>query len=147
MKAAGIVLILLALAIGVVPQFTDCHSQGRMIELANGRTIDMKCHWTARAELAVAAPLLLIGLLTLTGKRKDTLRSLSIVGGVLGLFAILLPTALVGVCMSDEMLCNIAMKPTLILTGILSIVTSTAVFVTAMRPAAGGAAASSSQPA
>jgi hypothetical protein len=129
MKITGAVLIILALVIGIVPQFTDCASHGRAIELANGRTIPMKCHWTAKAELAVAGPMLALGVLTIVNKRKDVLASLAVLGVILGAFAFLLPTNLIGVCASDEMLCNVAMKPTLMLTGILSAVDSLAIFV------------------
>lgn len=119
MKAIGISFIVFALAIGLVPQFTNCSAQGRTLELANGRSTPMKCYWTAQAELAVAGPLLLVGGLMVFNRRKETLRTLSILGAALGLFAILLPTTLIGVCASDEMLCNILMKPTLIFSGIL----------------------------
>lgn len=129
MKIAGTVLMLFALIIAVVPRFTDCQSQGRAIELENGRTIPMKCHWTAQAETAVAGPLLVLGGFVSFNKRKENLRLLAVLGAVLGLFAILLPTALIGVCMSDEMLCNIAMKPTLIFSGLLTIGVSAVVFV------------------
>jgi len=121
MKAIGISFIVFALAIGLVPQFTNCSAQGRSLELANGNTTPMKCYWTARAELAVAGPLLLIGSLMVFNRRKETLRTLSVLGAALGLFAILLPTTLIGVCASDEMLCNILMKPTLIFSGILTL--------------------------
>jgi hypothetical protein len=119
MKTIGIIFVVLALAIGVVPQFNNCSAQGRSLELANGRTTPMKCYWTAQAELAVAVPLLLVGGLMAVNRRKETQRTLSIVGVLLGVFAILLPTSLIGVCASDEMLCNILMKPTLVFSGIV----------------------------
>jgi hypothetical protein len=118
MKTIGIIFVVLALAIGVVPQFTNCSAQGRSLELANGRTTPMKCYWTAQAELAVAGPLLLVGSLVIFNRRKETQRTLSVVGALLGVFAILLPTSLIGVCASDEMLCNILMKPTLVFSGV-----------------------------
>jgi hypothetical protein len=34
MKIAAVVIVLLALVIGVLPQVTDCHSQGRTLALA-----------------------------------------------------------------------------------------------------------------
>jgi hypothetical protein len=117
MKIAAVLMIALALVIGIVPQFTDCESDGRALTLADGRQIPMKCHWTARAETAVAAPLGLTGLLLAFSKRKETQRMLLIVGAVMGVFVILLPTALIGVCGNPEMICNAIMKPTLILTG------------------------------
>ena len=48
---AGLIIVL-ALVIGIVPQFTDCQSHGRAIALANGTTVPMKCHWTARRHWA-----------------------------------------------------------------------------------------------
>jgi hypothetical protein len=117
MKIIASIFIIFALVVGIVPQFTDCQSQGRAIELANGRTIPMKCHWTGEAEIAVAGPLLLVGGLMWFVKRRESLRVLSILGLALGAFAILLPTALIGVCASADMLCNSVMKPTLIFGG------------------------------
>jgi hypothetical protein len=121
MKAAAIIMILLAVVIGVLPQFTDCESQGRSLTLANGREIPMKCHWTARAEIGLAVPLLFTGMLMTTTRRKETLRNLSMVGATLGAFVIMLPTVLVGVCANPDMICNSLMKPSLILSGALVI--------------------------
>jgi len=121
MKAIGIIFVLMALAIGVVPQFTNCSAQGRAIELPGGRTIPMKCHWTAMAAPAVAVPLLIVGGLMFFSRRRETLLALSLLGAVLGVFAILLPTCLIGVCASDEMLCNIEMKPTMIFGGAVTL--------------------------
>jgi hypothetical protein len=117
MKASAVLLILLALVIGIIPQFSDCESQGRSLVLANGREIPMKCHWTAQAEVGLAVPLLFTGMLMTTTKRKETVRNLSIMGVVLGSAIILLPTLLIGVCGNPEMICNSFMKPFLILTG------------------------------
>lgn len=122
MKAVGTIFIVLALVIGIVPQFTNCYAQGRTLELANGRTTPMKCFFTAEAMLAVAIPMLAVGVLMIINRNKAALQSLSVLGGVQGLFAILVPTTLIGVCASDEMLCNIIMKPTLIFSGILAVV-------------------------
>lgn len=117
MKITAGIMIVLALLIGIVPQFTDCESQGRQLTLENGRQIPMKCHWTARGEIAVATPLFLTGSLLAFTKRRDSLRNLSALGGVLGFFSILLPTELIGVCGNPDMICNSTMKPTLIFLG------------------------------
>lgn len=121
MKAAAVIMILLAVVIGILPQFTDCESQGRNLTLANGREIPMKCHWTARAEIGLAIPLLYTGMLMTTTRSKETLRNLSLVGAMLGAFVIMLPTVLVGVCGNPDMICNSLMKPSLILSGALVI--------------------------
>jgi len=117
----GIVFILLSLVIGIVPQFTNCLALGRAIELPGGMTIPMKCHWTAMATPAVAVPLLIVGGLLLFTRRRETLLALSLLGAVMGIFAALLPTWLIGVCASDEMLCNIEMKPALIFSGVVTL--------------------------
>ena len=124
MKIAAIAIVILALVIGIVPQFTDCQSQGRAITLQNGKTVPMKCHWTAIAEIAMAVPLAGVGAVTAVSKRKESRRILAGLGAVLGILVILLPTALIGVCASADMLCNSVMKPTLILSGILIVAIS-----------------------
>jgi hypothetical protein len=137
MRAIGIIFILLSLVIGIVPQFTNCSAQGRAIELPGGRTIPMKCHWTAMAAPAVAVPLLIIGGLLLFSSRRETRLALSLIGAVLGIFAILLPTYLIGVCASDEMMCNIEMKPTMIFGGTVTLVSGMAGLVLAWKNRSG----------
>lgn len=117
MKVIGALLIVLALAIGVIPQFTDCESQGRQLTLEGGRQIPMKCHWTARAELGLAVPLLATGIMLVPSRRRETQRNLGLMGSVLGVLAIALPNNLIGVCGNPDMICNSVMKPTLTLTG------------------------------
>ena len=124
MKAIGAVLIVLALVLGIVPQFTDCLAQGSAIQLPNGNTIPMRCHWTRQAEVAVALPLGIAGLLVIFSRRRSTLRALLLVGMALGAAAILLPAYLIGVCASEDMICNMVMKPTLLFAGILTMATS-----------------------
>jgi len=125
MKVLGIGLVVLALVVGIVPMFTDCQSQGRPpLELANGMTVAMKCHWTASGELALAIPLLGVGAVMVAGRRKETLRSLSIIGGLLGVMIILLATRLIGVCANPDMICNSTMQPALIFSGILIVAAS-----------------------
>jgi hypothetical protein len=118
-KILAALIVVLALVIGIVPQFTDCQSQGRAITLANGSTIPMKCHWTGQAALGMAVPLVGLGSVTAFSRRKETRRVLSVLGILLGGVVILLPTRLIGVCANPDMLCNSVMKPTLIFSGIL----------------------------
>ena len=121
MKAIGAILVILALVIGIVPQFTDCLAQGKAITLPNGNTMPMKCHWTRQAEVAVALPLLAVGVLMILSRRKATQRALAVVGIALGAAAILIPAYLIGVCASDEMICSMLMKPTLLFAGALTV--------------------------
>lgn len=124
MKVIGVILVALALIIGIVPQFTDCLAQGSAIELPNGNTIPMRCHWTRQAEVAVAFPLGIVGILVLLTRRRQTLRALLIVGIALGIAAILLPAYLIGVCAGEDMICSMVMKPTLLFAGVLTVGTS-----------------------
>jgi hypothetical protein len=120
MKVIGILLVLTALAIGLVPHFTNCSALGRAIQLPDGRTIPMKCHWTANAAVVVSVLLLAIGSMILFGNGRQGGRQLSILAFILGVAAIFLPTSLIGVCASDEMMCKLAMEPTMIFSGIVS---------------------------
>jgi hypothetical protein len=121
MKVAAAIVVLLAIAIGVVPMFTDCQSAGRALTLADGRQIPMKCHWTGRAELGLSLPLLALGIMMGFSQRKEARRTLGVAGTTLGAVAILLPTELIGVCMNPDMPCVSTMKPALILMGALVI--------------------------
>jgi hypothetical protein len=132
-KIMGGIIIVLALAIGILPAFTDCLSQGRSLELANGKTVPMKCHWTGIAEIGMAIPLGLVGIFDIFSKRKETFTYLSSSGVVLGALAILFPTTLIGVCSNPDMLCNMIMKPGLILSGALAIGASLVVFITSRK--------------
>jgi hypothetical protein len=134
MKAVAVLMILLSVLIGVIPMYTDCESHGRALTLADGRQVPMKCHWTAQAESAVAVPLFATGALLTTSKKKESMRNLGILGAILGVFVILLPTALIGVCANPEMVCNSVMKPTLILTGSLVIALSLFGVVKSFKP-------------
>ena len=123
MKVIGVILIALALVIGIVPQFTDCLAQGSAMKMPNGNLLPMRCHWTRQAEVAVALPLAIVGILVLLSRRRQTQRALLLVGMALGLGAILLPAYLIGVCASDDMICSMLMKPTLLFAGVLTMAT------------------------
>jgi hypothetical protein len=120
-KVLGVAIITLALAIIITPQFLNCEAQGRILTLANGTTTPMKCLWSARAEIAAGVPVLIIGAMTLFVRRKESYRYLGLLGTILGVFVLLIPTALIGVCRT-AMVCNTVMRPSLMLFGSLVIV-------------------------
>jgi hypothetical protein len=124
MKATGIVIILLALVIGIVPVFTDSHSQGMVMTMTDGSTGPMLDHWVGVAEIALAVPLVGLGFLLAFSKRKETRLYLSILAVILGAFVILLPTVMIGGCPSPMMMCGMVMDPALILAGVLTIAAS-----------------------
>ncbi len=113
-RVFGVVLVLLALAIAIVPTYTDCQSQGKAITLANGNTTPMKCHWSGKAEIAAAVPIIAIGAMMTFTRRKNDYRNLSIMGIILGAAVIAIPTnALIGVCGNAMMTCASVMRPSL----------------------------------
>ena len=134
-KILGGLIVVLALVVGIAPVFTDCQSQGRALKTDTGKTVPMKCHWTGIAEIGVAVPMLLVGVLSVTSKRKETIRTLAAFGVALGALAILFPTYLIGVCPNDTMVCNMIMKPILISAGVLAVGLS---LIVALRAKKGG---------
>ena len=117
----GVALVALALAIAFVPAFTDCQSQGKALTTNTGKTVPMKCHWTGIAEIGVAAPLLVVGAMMVANRRKENVRTLGVMGVVLGGLAIAFPAGLIGVCQTPTMLCASVMKPTLVTLGAVAI--------------------------
>ncbi len=122
MRALASLTIVLALVTGIVPQFTNCSAVGRALTLENGNQIPMKCHWSARSEIAIEIPMALTGVLALVISKKETKRALFGVSGVLGIATILIPTELIGVCSMPDMICHSTMRPLLIFTGALTLV-------------------------
>ena len=120
-KFFGIALIVIALAIGIVPAFTDCQSQGKSLTTSTGKVIPMKCHWTGVAEIGVAAPLVVVGGMMATNRRRNNLRNMGIMGIVLGALAISFPAGLIGVCQTPTMLCHSTMSPVLITLGSVTV--------------------------
>ncbi len=132
-KILGITLIVMALGIAIVPAFTDCQSQGKAIVLSSGKTVPMKCHWTGIAEIATGVPLAAVGIMMTFTRRKNSLYTLSGMGGILGIFAVLLPTTLIGVCTNMTALCNTVMQPTLTAMGSVAIAGSLGAMVLARK--------------
>jgi hypothetical protein len=130
MKYLGLVILGLAGVIGILPIFTECSA---LIKLANGMTTPMRCHWTAIAELAMAIPLAGLGGMLFFGKHRETRRSLSILGAILGVFVVLFPTTLIGVCANNMMACRNLMLPALALSGILVVAACIALFASTFR--------------
>jgi hypothetical protein len=121
LKIPAVLIVILAILIGTLPHFFNCQYDGKALTLENGRQVPMKCYWTAQASLAVAVPLLVVGLLIAFSRQKETLQALALVGAILGIMVILLPTRLIGVCQHPGASCNLVMKPALIFAGSLVI--------------------------
>lgn len=120
MKVIAIILVVLALVVIIAPSFYTCASQGKAIKLPSGKTIPMKCLWTARSEIGLGVLLLAVGILLFISRELESRRFISILALILGVFIILFPTTLIGVCMNPDMPCVVVMKPLLLLAGIIT---------------------------
>ena len=78
---------------------------GKMLELANGNQVPMKCHWAGQAAIAICVIILVAAVAALLVK-KDY-KGLRIVTAVAGVMLFLVFTSLIGVCANEEMRCNI----------------------------------------
>lgn len=77
--------------------------------------IPMKCHWTARAELGAGALVAVTGILLLLFSNSKVRSGLSLSLVFSGIFALLIPTTLIGVCGGVHMDCNKLTLPALII--------------------------------
>lgn len=125
MRALAVVSGVLGFLIAIVPEFLlpVCSAS---IETKAGRFIPMRCFWTARVELAVGALIVLVSIMLFLSKNKSTSLPLFIIQVGLGVVALLLPTHLIGVCMSPTMPCRVGTLPGLIVLSSLVIVTGLA---------------------
>ena len=133
-KFLGISLAVLALAIAIVPHYTDCLSHGIVMKMASGMTAPMVCHWTAQAEIAVGVPLFAVGAVFSFTRSKTGLFTLSLLGTVLGVLAILLPAQLIGTCPGPAEPCNTMMKPAITALGSLAIMGSLGGLILRVKP-------------
>jgi hypothetical protein len=154
-KILAVLIIVLGLVIIIVPQFTNCEygkehpatlnmktSDSHVIEYASMGGMDaaagesasvpyrmMKCFWSARAEIITGVPLVVLGILLLFARRKETFRVIGVMTTLLGVLTILLPTSVIGTCMNPDMVCNTEMKPTLLISGGITVALGVAVLV------------------
>jgi len=77
---------------------------GKMLDLANGNQVPMKCHWAGQAAVALSVVLLVCALVALLAKRDH--RKLMIVSAVTAVMIFLVFTSLIGVCASETMRCQ-----------------------------------------
>ncbi len=117
MKIIAILLIISGIATIFIPSFYSCAAHGISIQLPGGRSVQMKCFWTARAEIGLGILLLAVGVFLSISRRLESRRFLSVLALILGILIILLPTLLIGVCTNPNMFCAVLMKPILLMIG------------------------------
>ncbi len=117
----GIIVIGLGMLVALIPEviFPVCTD---MIELVNGKSLFMKCHWTARAELVIGLLIIFDGIMLIGFKKREVSTALSIMLFLLGLSALLIPTALIGMCQTVTMPCRVGTEPALIVVSIIIMV-------------------------
>lgn len=86
----------------------------------------MKCHWTAQAELGIGILIALLGVFLLIFQSGQIRLGLSLAVILNGVLALLIPTALIGVCGSINMTCRSLTLPALTILSSIVIVTSAA---------------------
>ena len=120
MKKVNVIFSLLILVLGALTAIAP-YSFAHVCEV--GEKV-MKCHWTGRIELFLGISIAVLGLLKLIS--ADAKYQLGLNTGILvnALGVILTPTVLIGVCGMKSMHCVTVAKPTLIVFGILILVTS-----------------------
>jgi len=74
MKIIAIVLIISGLVTIFVPSFYTCQAHGKAIQLPGGKSIPMKCLWTARAEIGMGVLLLAVGIFLFLSRTLESRR-------------------------------------------------------------------------
>jgi hypothetical protein len=108
-RILGVLIFLIAVGAVLVSAVTKC------------KATDMPCDYSFKAEIAVAIPLAVSGIVISIFKSKEITAGAAIVGIFLGISMILIPYTLIGVCGSPMMKCTSLMKPSLFVFGILAI--------------------------
>ena len=78
---------------------------GKMLDLANGNQVPMKCHWAGQAAVAVCVIILAAAVMALLAKKEY--KGLMVVNAAAGVMLFLVFTSLIGVCANEEMRCNV----------------------------------------
>ena len=93
--------------------------QGQVEHMHTGVGKIMKCFWTGRAEVGVGSLIIAIGILMLFCQKIFLRMGLSMAIACISLFALAIPTVLIGVCDNQMMRCNMGAKPALVLLSLL----------------------------
>ena len=78
---------------------------GKLLELANGNQVPMKCHWAGQAAIAISVIIITAAVMALLSKKEY--KGLMVVNAVAAVILFLVFTSLIGVCASAEMRCQI----------------------------------------
>lgn len=119
----GITILVLGVLLALMPQILlPVCAKG--LELANGNTVPMACHWTGIFSTVLGVLIALAGVLMLVFREAQTQQALGIFSAALALTTILIATCIVGVCKNAVMPCHMGTQPGVIVVSILTIVCS-----------------------
>ena len=82
----------------------------------------MKCHWSAQAELGVGTIIFILGIFIIAFKSKQFNLGISFASVLNGIFALLIPNIIIGMCMKEDMQCRSLTAPALSVASTLVIV-------------------------
>ena len=77
---------------------------GKMLELANGNQVPMKCHWAGQAAIVVGIIITVTAVMGLLAKQDY--KKFAVVNAVAAVLLFMVFTGLIGVCASEEMRCQ-----------------------------------------
>ena len=97
----GSLLVGLLLAVGPQFIFKPCPTTEKF----------MKCFWSCKALIAVGTILAVISLFRLIAKQAETQKYLALCGLLCCVFAILIPTVIIGGCAKADMICKVLTFP------------------------------------
>lgn len=101
--------------------FEICADHGLTMTLKNGMAAPMRCTWTAAAAQGLGGLILLMGLVLWFSKQVLTLSPV-VLGA--GLLVLLLPLYLVPTCPKPSEPCNLELRPALLGTGAVLMITA-----------------------
>jgi len=115
-----------------------CEVHGAFVQTVTGKQLPMPCGYTARAEIGTGALVLVAAGALAFGRSPETRRTVGAFGVALGALAILLPTAIIGMCAVADHTCRTMTQPTLMILGVGLIVVSGAVIYRSGQESASG---------
>lgn len=105
---------ILGLLIALIPAF--------IFPVCDVGDMPMKCHWSAQAELGVGIIIFVLGILLIAFKSKHFQLGISIASILNGIFALVIPNILIGMCVKEHMKCRSLTSPALSVVSVLIIV-------------------------
>lgn len=123
---AGAGVIALGALVAITPRyiFPVCEYHGVRMDMGMGKSVPMSCYYTDRASLLIGIIIAVIGVAIIIASSAATLRPLALVLAGAGAAAILVPTWLFPICHNADMYCNKGSKPSLIVLGIITMMTA-----------------------